>query len=226
MKIKPEISSAETESIIAENQTTQIPIVTTSEAETTVMVKDGVTIIIGGLKKEQRTKTVKKIPFVGDIPGVGFFFRNTSDNVTVTDLVILLTPHIMSGETSYTDFDEIKPEDGAVVKMAKGKIIMEKIPSGIEETEMSANEYYASVTDKINALALFKYPKAEKGKVTLTFVVNKNGLLLGEPRVVKSNNKKLSPFAIKAIKQAAPFTPFPKSVGKEKKKFKTTLVYE
>ncbi|MBU1125388.1 MAG: hypothetical protein KKC84_05140, partial [Candidatus Omnitrophica bacterium] len=85
MKIKPEISSSTRTNITSEGQITQIPIVTTSESETTVMVKDGVTVIIGGLRKDQRTKTVRKVPILGDMPGVGFFFRSTSDEVITRD---------------------------------------------------------------------------------------------------------------------------------------------
>lgn len=70
MKIRPEVSSAERTDIISEGQVTQVPIVTTSEAETTIMVKDGVTVIIGGLKKDQRTKTVKN-PRFGRYPVIG-----------------------------------------------------------------------------------------------------------------------------------------------------------
>jgi general secretion pathway protein D len=123
MKIKPEISSAQRTDLTSEGKITQVPIVTTSESETTVMVKDGVTILIGGLKKDQRQKTVKKIPVLGDIPLAGFFFRSTSDELSKTELVILLTPHIMSGENSLTDFSNLKPVDGAVKEMYRGQII-------------------------------------------------------------------------------------------------------
>ncbi|MFA5363193.1 MAG: secretin N-terminal domain-containing protein [Candidatus Omnitrophota bacterium] len=132
MKIKPEISSAQRTDITSEGKITQIPIVSTSESETTVMVKDGVTILIGGLKKDQRQKTVKKIPVLGDIPLAGFFFRSTSDESSRTELVILLTPHIMSGETPLTDFSEPKPVDGAVLEMHNGQIVTSGRP-GTEE---------------------------------------------------------------------------------------------
>ncbi|MDD5195106.1 MAG: secretin N-terminal domain-containing protein [Candidatus Omnitrophica bacterium] len=227
MKIKPEVSSATRESILSENQTTQIPIVTTSEAETTVMVKDGVTIIIGGLKKESRVKTVKKLPLIGDIPLVGFFFRSTSDDVTTTDLVILLTPHIMSGDVSYTDFEEIKPEEGARLRLEKGKIVKEMLPDSQEQTlDMSPDEYYKSINDRINALALFSNPKSAKGKVMLVFTLNRSGLLVGQPKIVKSTNAELSAHALDAVEASSPFTPFPKAVKGAKKRFKITLVYK
>ncbi|MDD5584489.1 MAG: secretin N-terminal domain-containing protein [Candidatus Omnitrophica bacterium] len=227
MKIRPEISSSVRTDITAEGKITQIPIVTTSEAETTVMIKDGVTIIIGGLQKDEKNKTVKKIPLLGDIPGVGFFFRSTSDETKKTEIVILLTPHIISGESPLTDFSEIKPEEGIVVKMEKGKIVSEKIPDRNKETKnMSVAGYYDLLTYKINALAYLNQPKGEKGEVKLTFILTKDGILLEEPIAYYSNNFALTPGAIRAIQQASPFAPFPKAIGNTKKKFKITLLYQ
>ena len=136
MKIKPEISSSERKKILSEGQQTEVPIVTTSETETMVTIKDGVTIIIGGLRKDEHSKIVKKIPVIGDIPLLGLFFRNTTDEIRKTELVILLTPHIMSGESAYTDFSEIKPYDGAVVKMVEGNIVIEKISLLLAQKEL------------------------------------------------------------------------------------------
>ncbi|MBF0522521.1 MAG: hypothetical protein HQL24_05625 [Candidatus Omnitrophica bacterium] len=126
MKIRPEISSSTRTDITSEGQITQIPIVTTSEAETTVMVKAGTTILIGGLQKDEHNKTVKKIPLLGDVPVLGMAFRSTSDEIKKSELVILLTPHIMSGESSFTDASELKPVDGAFATMENGDIIFHK----------------------------------------------------------------------------------------------------
>ncbi|MCU0665997.1 MAG: hypothetical protein MUF05_02770 [Candidatus Omnitrophica bacterium] len=133
MKIRPEISSAIRTDITSEGTITQVPIVSTSESETTVMIRDGVTIVIGGLRKDSRDKTVKKIPLFGDIPLIGHFFRRISDDSTTSDLIILLTPHIMSGESSFTEFKEIAPKQGAVASMKNGNIVIEKIPADIKE---------------------------------------------------------------------------------------------
>jgi type II secretory pathway component GspD/PulD (secretin) len=126
MKIRPELSSSTRTEITSQNEITEIPIVTTSEAETTVTLKDGVTLIIGGLRKDERTKTSRKIPILGDIPFLGNLFGSTSDETRKTEIIILLTPHIISGESSFTDFLEIKPKDGAVAKLTGGNIIIEK----------------------------------------------------------------------------------------------------
>ncbi|MCG8431816.1 MAG: hypothetical protein MJA29_11670 [Candidatus Omnitrophica bacterium] len=123
MKIRPEISSAERVTLLSEGKETQIPIVTTSEAETTIMVKDGVTVIIGGLRQDEHAKTVKQIPLLGDIPVLGHAFRSTSNEVKQAELVILLTPYILSGDDSYTDTAQLQPDDGAVASMVDGDIV-------------------------------------------------------------------------------------------------------
>ena len=227
MKIKPEVSSAVTRTLISQDKKTEVPIVTSSEAETTVMVKDGVTIIIGGLRKDEHKKTVKKIPILGDIPGLRYFFSSTSDEITKTDLVILLTPHIMSGETAYTDFAEIKPENGAVVSMVSGDIVKDRIvnPKTNLSGQIRAEDYCNLVNERITDIALTAKPRTEKGEVEVAFILSQEGTLIGEPSIVKSNNSKLNPYVLKTIEQALPFPPFPKSLGEEKKKFNITLVY-
>lgn len=96
MKIKPEVSAVTSNLTTSENNT--IPIVETSEAETTVTIKDNVTIVIGGLIKEENITTLKKVPLLGDVPLLGFAFRNQEKSVSRTELVIFLTPKIISGD--------------------------------------------------------------------------------------------------------------------------------
>ncbi|MCP4651941.1 MAG: hypothetical protein GY858_00955 [Candidatus Omnitrophica bacterium] len=100
LQIKPEISSSERMDITSDDKITEIPVVTTSEAETTVMVKDGVSIIIGGLRKITHEKERKQVPILGSIPLLGAAFRSKKDEQSESELVILLTPQIVSGENS------------------------------------------------------------------------------------------------------------------------------
>ena len=60
-----------------------------------VRIKDGETLIIGGLIQEQTQKNVTKIPILGDLPGIGAAFRTTSSNKIKTELVIMITPKII-----------------------------------------------------------------------------------------------------------------------------------
>ncbi|MDD4955602.1 MAG: secretin N-terminal domain-containing protein [Candidatus Omnitrophica bacterium] len=227
MKIKPEVSSAETRTLISQDKKTEVPIVTTSEAETTVMVKDGVTIVIGGLRQDQHNKTVKKVPILGDLPGLRYFFSSTSDEITKTDLVILLTPHIISGEEAYTDFTEIKPENGAIVDMVNGEIVKDRIvyPKTNLSGEIRPDDYCNLVNGRINDIAKYTKPRSEKGEVEVAFTLSPQGTLAEEPRIIKSNNFKLNAYALKTIDQALPFPPFPKSLNEERKKFNITLIY-
>jgi type II secretory pathway component GspD/PulD (secretin) len=100
MKVKPEVSSVV--STLTTPTGNKIPIIDTSMAETTVMVKDGATIIIGGLRKEEKTSSSEQVPILGKIPLLGFFFRSGSNKTERTELLVMLTPHIVSGETLTT----------------------------------------------------------------------------------------------------------------------------
>ena len=72
------------------------PIIDSRSAETNLMVKDSETIVIGGLRKKEDTLTVDKIPILGDIPLLGAFFRKSVKDVTDIDLIIFVTPTIIT----------------------------------------------------------------------------------------------------------------------------------
>lgn len=60
-----------------------------------VRIKDGETLIIGGMLREDEQKTIAKVPVLGDLPGAGIFFRNTNTTKTKQELVIMITPRII-----------------------------------------------------------------------------------------------------------------------------------
>ena len=60
-----------------------------------IRIKDGETLVIGGLIQEKETKQVTKLPFLGDLPVIGSFFRNTVTSNEKTELVIVITPRII-----------------------------------------------------------------------------------------------------------------------------------
>lgn len=108
MKIRPEVS-ARTD-YLTTSTNNKIPIVETSQAETTVMVKDSVTIVIGGLIKEQDSRTINKVPFLGDIPFLGTVFRNEDREKTKTEIIIFLTPTIVTGDHPSSEKISGRPE--------------------------------------------------------------------------------------------------------------------
>ncbi len=71
------------------------PNIRTRQADATLRVKSGVTIVLGGLIQRQETKDTFKVPIVGQLPLVGGLFHSTSRQITETELVIKLTPKII-----------------------------------------------------------------------------------------------------------------------------------
>ncbi len=72
-----------------------IPQTQSREADTTVVVKDGDTIILGGLIQDQDSKTVSEVPYLSKLPIIGELFKNRSHTRNRTDIIVSLTPHIL-----------------------------------------------------------------------------------------------------------------------------------
>jgi type IV pilus assembly protein PilQ len=82
---------------------TGLPVLSTREANTSVRVRDGETIAIGGLTLQQEFKTKSKIPLLGDIPGLGELFTSHSKTKVNSELVIFITPHILTDRGRLSD---------------------------------------------------------------------------------------------------------------------------
>ncbi len=84
--------------------TTGIPVVDTRRANTSLLLKDGQIVVMGGLRRQEKTKQVDQIPILGDIPLLGLLFKYTNTVINNTELIVFLSPHI------YKEGDPI-PED-------------------------------------------------------------------------------------------------------------------
>jgi len=94
MIVSPEISALSAQTItVAEG--VAVPIINKRAADTVVVTPNGQSVVIGGLMQNNKDETIGKIPFLGDIPGIGQLFRRTQRNGTKTELLIFLTPHIV-----------------------------------------------------------------------------------------------------------------------------------
>jgi len=69
-------------------------------ASTHVAVRDGDTIVIGGLMQDMKTQTVNKVPILGDIPYLGLLFQRDQVTKTKSELLIFLTPHVAQVPTA------------------------------------------------------------------------------------------------------------------------------
>ena len=74
------------------------PIFTSQNVSTNVIVRDGDTVVLGGLIREDTTTTDDKIPILGDIPGLGRAFRNESSTSTKRNLLIFVTAYLLTPE--------------------------------------------------------------------------------------------------------------------------------
>jgi len=88
MDIHPKDSSGEL-------KPNSIPDEFSTELATNVMVKDGQTIVIGGLFRDKVLTSRSQVPLLGDIPFLGALFRYTDDTTTRQEVIVLLTPHII-----------------------------------------------------------------------------------------------------------------------------------
>jgi len=120
MKIRPEVSSI-TDSYPTSSGT-DIPVVATSQAETVIKVKDGSMVMIAGLMKEEKHNDQVGVPILSKIPFLGAIFGNKSTQNKKTELIIFITPHIMSGDISYID-----TKGGKNTNMPKVPTSLEKV---------------------------------------------------------------------------------------------------
>lgn len=94
MKVKPEISQITPSTINIGNGITA-QIFSKRDAETSVVVKDGETVVIGGLITTSEQEAENKVPILGDMPAIGALFRATTRSKTKTELLIVLTPRVI-----------------------------------------------------------------------------------------------------------------------------------
>jgi type II secretory pathway component GspD/PulD (secretin) len=125
----------ETEQNVAAGQSdTEVPIVDTRKAKSSLLLKDGQVVVFGGLRRQEKTKEVDQIPILGDLPIIGALFKNTNTIVKNSELIVFLSPHIYKGEPIPEDamgkFREIKDRPMPSlekVKDAKKQLLLENI---------------------------------------------------------------------------------------------------
>jgi general secretion pathway protein D len=78
---------------------------------TTVFARDQQTIVIGGLMRERQTDSVQKIPLLGDIPLIGFFFRSSRKETEKQNIIVALTPYVIHEPADLTRVLEAKVRD-------------------------------------------------------------------------------------------------------------------
>ncbi|MDG2422645.1 MAG: secretin N-terminal domain-containing protein [Phycisphaerales bacterium] len=122
-------------------------------ADTTVTVYDGQTIILGGLILEEYEYNEQSIPFLGDLPLIGFLFRGETENLRRTELVIVLTPHVIRSPADH----------GRITELTNQQVDLISVPESLREQIRKGRFDGEGIFDKDgNELQLKDLIEAEK----------------------------------------------------------------
>ncbi|HSV16076.1 MAG TPA: secretin and TonB N-terminal domain-containing protein [Tepidisphaeraceae bacterium] len=95
-----------------------VPQTQTTEVTSNVMIKDGRTIVIGGLFRESTSASKGQVPILGNIPVLGVPFRSTNDKTQRSETIVLITPHVINDDTSL--YEESMKESADATRMMLG----------------------------------------------------------------------------------------------------------
>lgn len=104
-----------------------IPAVIDNTASTTVLVRDGETTIIGGMIKTDKSKSVSSVPGFSKIPILGWFFKSKSQDKTDNELLIFITPHLVS--ESVIDFTSTQDNPSPVIQVTSDETLEPESPT-------------------------------------------------------------------------------------------------
>jgi type IV pilus assembly protein PilQ len=116
MEIHPEDSTG--------SVTNNLPDKTTTEVTSNIMVKDGNTIVIGGMFKDNSQSARNQVPILGDIPIIGALFRSKTDQLQRQEVIILLTPHILKDDAAYSKASEQEEKEAEKMRVGVRKGMM------------------------------------------------------------------------------------------------------
>lgn len=115
-----------------------IPGILSREADTEVNVHSGMTMVIGGLINSEDSKSISKIPLLGDLPIIGRFFQHTSKSRDKRELIILITPTLVSDDTPSPMSQRMKASYEEVERIARNREQVktnQPVPQGTDTEE-------------------------------------------------------------------------------------------
>ncbi|MBN2377627.1 MAG: type II secretion system secretin GspD [Sedimentisphaerales bacterium] len=105
MDVKPEISTT-TANTVPISEGVNAAVFAKRSAESRVAIRDGQTIVIGGLVQDREVESVDKVPLLGDIPLLGLLFQRKQTEKQKTELLIFMTPHVAMRDEELNDITE------------------------------------------------------------------------------------------------------------------------
>jgi type IV pilus assembly protein PilQ len=100
LHVRPEVSKGDV------NPETGLPESDTAELETDVMLSDGQGMVIGGLIKENDTVTQSKVPYLGNVRGVGWLFRRSEATKERVEIIVALVPHVQPYDAKFQPYEQ------------------------------------------------------------------------------------------------------------------------
>lgn len=150
LKIAQEVSQ-----VLSKDPVTGQPTTLKREAKTTVVIKDGETVVIGGLIDETDNRTNYKVPIFSRIPILGLFFKSNTKSLDKKNLYIFLTPHIIENPAEANEV--YKDKKGQIDAVQAGVISMHNNGNTPEDARLAELGYkYLRLRDYKSALKYFK----------------------------------------------------------------------
>jgi len=152
MEVHPELSTGSVQ--ITNNFT--VPNKDTTQVTTNIMVPNGVTVVIGGLMREDLEKTASQIPFFGNLPLIGAAFRNKMETTRKQEIIVLITPYIIddyrmatdgaTAQASWQRRQEVAGEEmSGLNKQNASKHFLEKAKTAYLQGRCDAAKYWAEM---------------------------------------------------------------------------------
>ncbi len=212
LKIHPEVSSV---ARVISSANTVVPIVQTTEAETNVLVKSGVTLIIGGVIGTKDSHTNDQVPWLGQLPVIGLPFQGLSAQKRKTELVVFLTPQIVmpDGSPYAAPASENTEADAALPAV----ILQDPVPAAYRQ--VVRQRLQAHLANQFRAASL------AGGSVVLSFVLSHDGRLAHEADITSPQGDVYIAAAKRALAEAQPFPSFPDGSQADEVRFRLAVEY-
>lgn len=196
---------------------TNLPVVTRRTASTTLRVNDGETIAIGGLVQEQSSETISRVPILGSLPILGFFFRHKKTSTESKEVVIFITPRLLNKQVNLEKVD---------------KKLKNKKEGNFSEEEKDPIKKYSLILNKIiNEHKRFPdilkdSRQNEPREVAIKFIVFSNGTVSDVGILKTSGLPLLDLITTELVEKLSPFPPFPEEIKQPSIIFLLTVRYE
>jgi general secretion pathway protein D len=132
MIVSPQVSSIDPTLAITVSAGVTAPVIDVRSADTVAVVEDGQTVVIGGLMQSSKSQTDTKIPVLGDVPLLGALFKRRQKSDAQTELVILLTPHVVQAPSQLAVLSAAERRKSDALKSASEQeldTILDRLPT-------------------------------------------------------------------------------------------------